>query len=106
MQQYKTLTLQLLRQHRQIYNHLKQTRKVPQTLDLYSRELKLSHEDWKDSLSESRAGSDPSQIASEALELALQDLEERLSELPPDGSESLTLDDAAINYLRNPSQPE
>ena len=106
MQQYKTLTLQLLRQHPQIYNHLKQTRKVPQTLDLFSRELKLSNEDWKDSLSESRPGSEPSQIAAEALELALQDLEEQLqSELPPDGSESQTLD-AAINYLRNPSQPE
>jgi hypothetical protein len=104
MQQYKTLTLQLLRQHRQIYNHLKMKREVPQTLDLYSRELKLSHEDWKDSLSESRPGSEPSQIAAEALELALQDLEDRL-QAEQDGNESLTLD-GAINFLRNPSQPE
>ncbi len=100
--QYKTLTLQLLRQYPQIYNHLKQSRKVPQTLDLFSRELKLSHEGWKDSLSESRPGSDPSQIAAEAMELALHDLEDRL-QAEQDGSESLTLD-AAINFLRNPSQ--
>jgi len=104
MQQYKTLTLQLLRQHPRVYNHLKQTRKVPQTLDHYSKELKRSHEGWKDSLSESRPGSDPSQIAAEALEFALQELEDRL-QAEPVGSESLTLD-AAINYLRNPSQPE
>jgi hypothetical protein len=106
MQQYKTLTLQMLRDNRPIYQQLKQTRTLPQTLDHYSRELKRSHTGWKDSLSESRPGSEPSQIAAEALELALQDLEEQLqSELPPDGSESQTLD-AAINYLRNPSQPE
>ncbi len=103
---YKSLTLQLLRQHPQIYHHLKQARKVPPTLDHYSRELKRSHKVWQDSLSESRPGSDPSQIAAEAMELALSDLEDRLhSEILPDGSESLTLD-AAIDYLRNPSQPE
>jgi len=106
MQQYKTLTLQLLRNNRKIYHRLKQTRKTLPTLDLYSKELKRSHEGWKDSLSESRPGSDPSQIASEAMELALQELEDRLqSELLPAGRESLTLD-GAITYLRNPSQPE
>lgn len=104
--QYKTLTLQLLRANPRIYHRLKQTRKTLPTLDHYSRELKRSHEDWKDSLSESRPGSDPSQVASEALELALQELEEKLhSELLPDRRESLTLD-AAINFLRDRSQPE
>jgi hypothetical protein len=106
MQQYKTLTLQLLRSNRKIYHRLKQTRKVLPTLDLYSKELKQSHEDWKVSLSESRPGSDPSQIASESLELALQELEDRLqSELLPDGRESLTLD-TAMGFLRDHSQPE
>ncbi len=104
MQQYKTLTLQMLRDNRPIYQQLKQTRTLPQTLDHYSRELKRSHTGWKDSLSESRPGSEPSQIAAEALEFALQELEDRLQAEPVD-SESLTLD-AAINYLRNPSQPE
>ena len=106
MQQYKTLTLQLLRANRKIYHRLKQTRKTLPTLDHYSRELKRSHEDWKGSLSESRPGSDPSQIASEAMELALQELEEKLqSELLPAGRESLTLD-AAMGFLRDHSQPE
>jgi hypothetical protein len=107
MQQYKTLTLQLLRHYPQIYNHLKKTRKVPQTLDHYSKELKLSHEGWKDSLSESKPGSNPIQIAAEAMELALHDLKDRLqADLPLDGSESLLSLDAAISFLRNPSQHE
>jgi hypothetical protein len=99
--QYKTLTLQLLRDNRSIYQRLKQTRTLPPTLVHYSRELKRSHEVWKDSLSESKPGSAPSQIASEALELALSDLQERLPlELLPDGNESLTLEEV-IGPLRD-----
>ncbi len=106
MQQYKTLVLQLIRQYPQIHNHLKQTRTLLPTLDLYSRELKTSHEVWMDSLSERRPGSGPSQIASESLEFALSELAERLpAELPSDGSESLTLDEA-IASLRDRTQPE
>ena len=52
---------------------------------LYARELKTSHEAWKETLSQARPGSDPSQIASEALEMALKELEDRLpSASPPD----------------------
>jgi len=99
--QYKTLVLQLLRgQFPEIHNRLKAARTLLPTIDLYSRELKTSHEIWKDFLSERKPGSDPSQIASESLEIALQELEDRLpSELPPEGSEPLTLD-AAMAYLK------
>ena len=40
-------------------------------MDAYATELKASHEAWKEQLSQARPGSDPSQIASEALELAI-----------------------------------
>jgi hypothetical protein len=105
MKQYKTLTLQLLRQYPSIHNQLKDSRILSPVLDHYSKELKKCHEAWMDSLSESKPGSDPSQIGAEAMELALQEVEDRLpSELPPDGSASLTLD-GAIAYLRKGIPP-
>ena len=40
-------------------------------MDAYAIDLKASHEAWKEQLSQARPGSDPSQIASEAMELAI-----------------------------------
>ena len=49
--------------------------------------------------------SDPHQIASEALEMALQELADRLpSESPPDANETLSLD-AAMAFLRRHTPP-
>ena len=47
-------------------------------VERYARELKANHETWKERLSEVRPESDESQIASEALEFALKELEECL----------------------------
>ena len=68
-------------------------------------ELKASHEAWKEQLSQARPGSDPSQIASEAMELAMQDLRDRLpSASPRDETEPMSLD-AAMNFLRRHTPP-
>ena len=70
--QYKTIVLELLQQTPQIY----------------------------DQLLENRTQSDPSQIASEALEIALSELEDRLtSASPPDDHQPLSLD-AAMAFIR------
>ena len=50
---------------------------------------------WKDLLSEAKPGSDASQIESEALELAIKELEDRLpSASKADEPEPLSLDQA------------
>ena len=54
-------------------------------MDAYAIDLKASHEAWKDQLGQAKPGSDPRQIASEALELAMQDLRERLPSASPSG---------------------
>ena len=75
-------------------------RKLLPTLELYAKELKASHEAWKEFLSQQRPGSDQSQVSSEALEIALKELEDRLpSESPRDGSETTFLD-AAMLFVR------
>jgi hypothetical protein len=55
-------------------------------------------------LSQSKPESDPMLIASQALELALEDLRENLpSDLPPSEDETFSLD-TAMNFVRNHSQ--
>jgi len=46
--QYKTIILQLLQQRPQMHEQLRQERKLLPTLEIYAKELKASHEDWKE----------------------------------------------------------
>jgi hypothetical protein len=90
--QYKTLTLQLIRAYPETHNLLKSQRVMMPTVDRLAWELKTRHEDLKILLSQTKPGNDL-QISSEALEIALRELEERLL------LASLSLD-AAMAYLR------
>ena len=101
---YKTMVLELLKQHPTTRNQLRKKRLLLPALDRYARALKASHEAWKDCLSRGKPGSDPSQIASEALEIALTDLEDSLSRGSRLGTDdSLPLDTAiAFSKMRTP----
>ncbi|HEV3446704.1 MAG TPA: hypothetical protein VG099_18825 [Gemmataceae bacterium] len=100
--QYKTIVLHLLEQHPGIYDPLRRQRQVLPAMEHYARELRNLHLAWKETLTQERPDSDPSQIASEALELALKDLEERLlSGSPRDGQEALSLDQAMAFIRRH-----
>jgi hypothetical protein len=99
--QYKTIILEMLEQRPEMREELRRSRKLLPTLEFYASELKDSHEDWKDRLLQAKPDSDPSQIASEAMELALKDLEDRLpSESNQDESEALSLDQAMAHISR------
>jgi hypothetical protein len=93
--QYKTIVLQLLEQHPEMYDRLCRQRQVLSTIEHFASELRSLHLAWMGMLSDARPGSDPSQIASEARELALKDLEDRLPAGSfRDGREALSLDEA------------
>jgi hypothetical protein len=93
--QYKTIVLELLKERTELHEQLRLTRRLLPTLESCAHELKASHENWKETLSQAKPGSDPSQIASEAMEIAIKELEDRLpSASPPDGAEPLSLDKA------------
>jgi hypothetical protein len=69
-------------------------------------ELKVSHEAWMDRLSRARPESDPSQVSSEALELALEQLQAHLRpESSTDDPAPLSLA-AAMAFIRRPTPPE
>ena len=103
---YKTMVLELLQERAALYEALRTSRTLLSTLDRYSVELKTSHEAWKSQLLQARPGSSASQIASEALEIALKELEDRL---PPgkslDGDEPFPLAEA-IAFIRAHTPPK
>jgi hypothetical protein len=99
--QYKTIVLELLQQRPEMHEQLRKDRKLLPALEFYAKELKTCHEAWKETLSQTKPGSNPSQIASEAMEIALKELEDRLpSASHQDNNEPLSLD-AAMAFIRN-----
>jgi hypothetical protein len=103
--QYKTIVLELLQQNSEIHHQLLSKRTLLPTLELYARELKTSHEAWKDRLFRAMPSSNQSQIASEALEIALWELENFLhSEFPPEDGEPLSVE-GAMAFILDHSPP-
>ena len=93
--QYKTIILELLRQRPQMHDQLRKSRKLLPAMEFYAKELKISHEAWKETLSQAKPEIDQSQIASEAMKMALKEMEDRLpSASPADATEPLSLDEA------------
>lgn len=99
---YKTMVLELLESRPEIHEQLRSQRLLLPTMDRLALELQASHEAWKGQLAQLRPGSDPSQLASEAMELGFQELERSLScDLPPE-EDGPTLD-GAMAFIRRPT---
>jgi hypothetical protein len=103
--QYKTMVLELLKQRPELHDQLRQNRTLLPTMERLAVELKTRHQNWKGLLSQEKPGSDSGRIASEALEIALRDLQDSLPSESEDGSEALSLDEA-MAFLRRPTPPE
>ncbi len=104
--QYKTIVLKLLQERPEMHNQLRSNRMLLSTVNRYAMELKANHETWKDRLSQAKPGSDQSQIASEALEIALKELEDYLdSASPPNDGKPPSLD-GAMAFIRRHTPPE
>jgi prophage DNA circulation protein len=98
---YKTIVLEVLQSCPELYDQLRKRRMLLPTLNRLARELKSHHHAWKQELQATRPGSD-SQIASEAMELAIKELEDRLS--ADSEEEAKAFLDEAMAYLR-PTPP-
>jgi len=101
--QYKTIVLEMLKERTELHQQLRKERKLLTEMERYARELKASHEAWKEQLLKVRPESEATQISSEAFEMALRELEERLPPESATDSETLSLDQA-IAFVRNPSR--
>jgi hypothetical protein len=97
---YKTIVLALLQQRPETHDFPRRNRTLLSALDRWASRLKTGHEAWKERLSRARPSADEKQIASEALEIALSELEDSLtSAFPPSGGQPLSLG-AAMAFLR------
>jgi hypothetical protein len=103
--QYKTIALELLQQRPPLHEKLRQERMLLAAVNRYATELKARHEAWTEQLAKTRPGSDPSQLASEALELALKELEDSLPAASPADANGAPSLDAAMAYLRRHMPP-
>jgi hypothetical protein len=104
---YKTIVLELLQQYPQLHRELASRKTLLPTLDHFSADLKALHDNWTQTMSRERPESAPSQIASETLELALQELRDALpaaSTPNDDSTEPLSLD-AATAHIRRHTPP-
>jgi hypothetical protein len=102
---YKALVLELLLDRPQLSEPLRQKRMLLATVEIYAQTLRKKHQAWREVLSQARQASDPQQIASEALELAVEDLSICLvPEYSPPETEALSLDDA-MAFIQRHSQP-
>jgi hypothetical protein len=101
--QYKTIIHELLQQRPQMCAELRKSRQLLPTLERYAKELKTSHEAWKQMLVQMRPGSDATQIAGEALEMALKEMEDHLSSGSQPAEDDPKVLDAAMLFLRQPT---
>jgi hypothetical protein len=96
---YKTIVLGLIEQQPELFERLRASKRLLPTIDSHALDLKASHEAWMIRLRESSPHSHPSQIASEAMEFALQELEEALCCASAPATDGPSLDEA-MAYLR------
>jgi hypothetical protein len=99
--QYKTICLQMIQERPEMYEQLLSKQTLLPTLNRYSTQLRTSHLDWKELLSQARPASSESQIASEALEIALKELEDSLPPASPQDEDEMLSLDAAMAFIRH-----
>ena len=77
--QYKTIVMELLEQNPELHNHLKQNRKLLETIDAMALELKWNHEQMIAELAEQQPDVAYSVTCSQATEIAIAELQQRLA---------------------------
>ena len=75
---YKTIILELLQDRPGFYEELRSTKRLLPSMEEYAIDLRNRHLDWKASLMQQRPVSDQAVIASDALELAIEEMMDRL----------------------------
>ncbi len=75
---YKTMMLELLESHPALHDQLRRDRALLATMEAWAVKLRDQHLSWIEMLRLKHPASEPTQRASEALELAVRDIRDRL----------------------------
>jgi len=102
---YKTIALELIQDRPGLYERLRMSKRLLPSMETYAEDLKNLHDDWKAKLQKNRMHADPYAIAAEALEMAIQELQDRLPcDAPTDQDAHLPLADT-IRYDQTHTPP-
>jgi chromosome segregation ATPase len=105
---YKTIVLEFIEEQcPQLHARLKASRTLLSTAELKASALKRYHQTWMDRLNELNPNREAAQNASEALELALEDLkDDLLCESNPHAHGEATFSlEAAMGFVRQATPP-
>ncbi len=100
---YKTIALELIEQQTELHDRLKKERRLKPVMEMCARRLRENRLAWQERLVEMRPESDPAQLASEALELAIEELIGLLPSVQEPGEDSLLSLDAAMASIKRPT---
>lgn len=95
---YKSIVLALLEDQPSLHRQLQAGRTLHQVLQQLAMALSRCHQEWMQTLRSTRPASQPAQLSSAAMELAVQELRDSLQHAS-DASGPLSLD-AAMEFIR------
>lgn len=101
---YKTIMLEMIQDRPGLYFELRSTNRLLPAVETYASELRTRHQVWKHAITRRRPESSPTQVADEAMELAIEDMTSRLPSESAGEAEIFSLDEA-MNYLRKATPP-
>ena len=102
--QYKTIILGLIQQQPELHEQLKESRTLLSTLDQLAIRLRQHHLGLVEQLRRRHPQSDEAQLSSEAMEVAVKQFEEALSNAPQADEPELSLDEA-MAFIKRHSPP-
>jgi hypothetical protein len=98
MPPYLTITFELIEANPALHQQLRQKRELLSTLHRLGQELKVSHQAWQLRLRDQRPGDDRRLLQAQALELAVAELQDRLSSSDlGDETATQSLDDTSLD---------
>jgi hypothetical protein len=98
---YRTIVLELLQDHPTLHERLRESKSLLQTLERSAAHLRARHMFWMARLARTETETDPSQLSSSALEIAVQVFRDTLPPETPDDPDSLSLDEAMGFFSRH-----
>ena len=75
---YKSIVLELLQDRPELYENLRSSKRLLTAMEAYAGELRAEHLEMQKTITRRRPGGNPNQIAAEALEMAIGELQDRL----------------------------
>jgi hypothetical protein len=103
--QYKTIVLELLQLNSELHSNLVSSNSLTSTLNQLAIQLRENHLAIMEEIRQAHPNSSEHQLKSEAMEIAVETLQNLLSKTPQEVESAKSILDDAMNYLRRQAPP-